>query len=68
MPSRVRVSLSQAPYDVVIEDGLLVKAGEAALGVLKPGKCAVVTDTNVGPLYAATVADSLRGAGFFRRW
>lgn len=60
----VPVPLPHAPYDVKIARGLLPQAG-AESAALFPGirRCALVTDSNVGPLYAATVADSLRACG-----
>lgn len=60
----VRVPLSDSPYDVLIGPALLGQAGKAAAGVVAPGRCAVVTDTNVGPLYAERLTRSLESAGF----
>jgi len=59
----VRVNLSTRSYDIFIGPGLLPQIGEYATGLLKRGKCAVVTDSNVGPLYAQTVMESLAAAG-----
>lgn len=51
-------------YDVIIERHSLPRIGEH-LQTIKP-TCSVmiVTDDNVGPLYASTVLDSLEQAGF----
>ncbi len=42
----------------------LAKLGEAARGVGLSGRALIVTDSNVGPLYADAVSDSLRASGF----
>jgi 3-dehydroquinate synthase len=50
---------------IVISTGVLGRAGalcRRALGQISA--CCVVTDSNVGPLYAGTVVKSLRTAGF----
>lgn len=53
------------PYRILIERGCLSRAGEEAAGVFSDtAKAVVVTDSNVGPLYARRVADSFRSAGF----
>ena len=43
--------------------GLLAGIGAAVASKLTGTKVAVITDSNVGPLYAATVLDSLKAAG-----
>lgn len=59
------VSLPGRDYDILIERGLLTRAGELCKAVLlRARKLAVVTDTNVGPLYAKWVKAALEGAGF----
>ena len=59
------VALPGREYDIVIERGLLAQAGERIRAVLpKASKLAVVTDSNVEPLYAQTVIPSLERAGF----
>ena len=46
------VALPGREYDILIARGLLPQAGERVRAVLpKAVKLAVVTDTNVGPLY-----------------
>ncbi len=60
----VHVHLSDSPYNVVIGDDALDRTGELAGSVHKPGKVAVVTDSNVAPLYADRVLTSLTRAGF----
>ena len=52
-------------YRILIERGCLGQIGPLAAGLFRPGSRAVVVcDSNVRPLYAETVAASLRGAGF----
>lgn len=63
MPA-VRVPLASHPYDVHIERGLVDRCGEAAASVIPPGRCAVVTDSHVAPLYAERVQTALRTSGF----
>ncbi|MFZ4766406.1 MAG: 3-dehydroquinate synthase [Roseimicrobium sp.] len=59
----VRVNLAERSYDVLIGFGLLPTLGTLALERLSRKKCAVVTDSNVAPLYAALVQQSLWSAG-----
>ena len=59
------VALPGREYDILIERGLLARAGELCKSALpKAAKLAVVTDTNVGPIYADKVKTSLEQAGF----
>lgn len=52
-------------YDILIQRGLLSQAGERIRDLLpKARKLAVVTDTNVHPLYYDRVKAGLRSAGF----
>ena len=60
----VSVPLQRLPYDVHVAPGLLDRAGSLAADVVKPGRCALISDANVAPLYAERVSQSLRGAGF----
>src|SRR4051812_24752426 len=60
----VDVPLAQAGYSVWIGDGLLAYCGEKIRPFHAGGKIAVVTDSNVAPIYGSAVLDSLRGAGF----
>lgn len=58
-PIEVRVELGERSYSVWIGQGLL-SALASYLPVGPWRNVAVLTDSNVGPLYAATVLDSLR--------
>ncbi|MGC1479719.1 MAG: 3-dehydroquinate synthase [Chthoniobacterales bacterium] len=60
----VEVPLAANGYEVWIGDGLLGRCGERVRGVLSGKNVALVTDSNVGPIYATSVANSLEGAGF----
>lgn len=50
-------------YDVLIGKGLLDRAGDEVQKRLHPAKAVIVTDSNVGPLYAAAVKRSLQAQG-----
>jgi len=60
----VAVELGPRSYQVQVGSGLLASLGEqiSPLGLGK--KCAIVTDSNVGPLYGEIVQSSLKAAGF----
>lgn len=52
------------PYEIRIERGCLESCGVLARLVSRAQKAAVITDSNVGPLYAGMVTASLEEAGF----
>lgn len=59
------VALPGREYDILIEGGLLERAGAHCRAVLpKARRLGVVTDSNVAPLYLERVMKSLEGAGF----
>ena len=59
------VALPGREYDILIGRGLLAQAGKRVKAVLpRARKLAVVTDSNVSPLYSAAVLASLAAAGF----
>lgn len=61
---KINVATS-SPYSIVIERGCLQKAGELSAELFSPGaRAAVVSDSNVLPIYGDAVVTSLRGAGF----
>lgn len=64
MAARIPVLLSQNPYEIIVGNETFPRAGEFIRRVLPAGKCAVVTDSNVGPLHAKTLLESLKAAGF----
>lgn len=57
------VNLPGRKYDICIGQGLLRDAGSMISGIGKVKKVAVVTDSNVGPLYGEAVKTSLAAAG-----
>lgn len=60
-----RVELGPGAHDVHVGPGLLARLGQLARGAgLAPGRAALVTDSNVAPLYAPAVVAALRTAGF----
>ena len=60
---RIRVDASSRVYDVVVGAGLLDRLGDLVRDVAGTVRCCVVTETNVGPLYADAVEASLAAAG-----
>ena len=59
------VALPGREYGILIERGLLAQSGERVRSVLpRARKLAVVTDSNVAPLYSGGVMDNLEKAGF----
>ncbi len=59
------VSLPGREYDILIERGLLDRTGEYCKAALpRARKLALVTDANVGVLYATRVKNSLESSGF----
>ena len=56
----VHVELGSKSYDIVIDRGLLPHVGSRIKTLLpKVEKVAVITDSNVGPLYASLLQESL---------
>lgn len=51
-------------YKVCIGSGLIKNAGRMISEVIKPCRAAVISDSNVFPLYGKTVKSSLAAAGF----
>ncbi|NJE79930.1 3-dehydroquinate synthase [Olsenella sp. SW781] len=60
----VRVSAASGAYDVHVGAGVLARAGAIAREAAGGGRCCVVTETNVGPLYADELEASLASAGY----
>jgi 3-dehydroquinate synthase len=62
---RFRVELGPNSHDAWIGGSLLARLGELALEAgLKPGRAALITDSNVGAIYARRARESLGAAGF----
>jgi 3-dehydroquinate synthase len=64
MTARTIVSLSRNPYEIIVGNGILDRTGEFVRKILAPAKCAVITDTNIAPLYCDAMVAALRDAGF----
>ena len=61
---QLTVELPGREYDILIGTGLLEQCGARIRAVTRAERLAVVTDSNVGPLYLKMVMDSLLRAGF----
>jgi 3-dehydroquinate synthase len=60
---KVKVELGTRGYEILIGPGLLESLGKQCLKAGLGRRCAVITDSTVGPLYAQTATASLLGAG-----
>ena len=60
---KVTVNASRV-YDIIIDKGILECAGELCAAVKKPCRAAVLTDSNVAPLYLERLERSLTSAGY----
>lgn len=60
----VPVEIPGAACRVMVGPGLIARAGALCTEAGLHGKCAVITDENVGKLHSAAVLESLRAAGF----
>jgi len=63
-PRTVHLAIPGAEYDVLVAPGLLAEAGFRLSRLSRSRKAAIVTDSNVGPLYADQLEESLASAGF----
>jgi 3-dehydroquinate synthase len=60
-----RVELGAQSHPVHVGSGILDRLGELAREAgIKPGRAALITDSNVGKLYAGRATTSLQSAGF----
>ncbi len=64
MTHDVTVDLGDRSYPIRIGSGIVETLGEACRAAGLTGRCLVVSDENVAPLYADTVFQSLEKAGF----
>lgn len=60
----LHVNIPGREYDIYIENGMLDIAGAKIKEIINPCKAAIVTDSNVNPLYGERLADSLIKEGF----
>ncbi|MEG2622522.1 MAG: 3-dehydroquinate synthase [Clostridia bacterium] len=63
MDACVRVALEQNSYDLLLGRGGLTDAGAAILRATRARRALLLTDSNVGPLYAPCVESSLARSG-----
>jgi 3-dehydroquinate synthase len=61
---KINVATGSSRYHALVGRGLLGRIGAEVAAVLPPSRCAVVADEKTAPLFAESVARSLRGAGF----
>ena len=64
MTHNVTVDLGERSYPIHIGSGILDTLGEACKAAGLKGRCLLVSDENVAPLYAEKVFQSLEKAGF----
>ena len=62
--ANVSLSLGPHSYDVHVSNGALESIGYLCNSVRLTGKAAIITDSNVGPLYAERVRQSLDDSGY----
>ncbi|MEK9832256.1 MAG: 3-dehydroquinate synthase [Rhodospirillaceae bacterium] len=60
---KIRVELGTRSYDILIGPGLIDRTGELLAERLGERRCVIVTDENVGPLYAKRLDAALRESG-----
>jgi 3-dehydroquinate synthase len=60
----VHVNLADRSYDVLVEPGLLGRAGAAIQAAGLSGRAAIISDSRVAPLHSAGLLKSLEAAGY----
>ena len=64
----IPVAIAGAPYDVVIEEGALARAGELCRPFLRKNTVPVVTDEHVAAAWRETVTASFAAQGLASEW
>ena len=65
MSSVITVKKGKYPgYDISIERGILCSVGERVRPLTKAKRAAIITDSNIAPIYLKTVLESFKRAGF----
>ena len=62
--SSIEVRTGQHSYRILIGSRLLETTADAIKEKLSPSQCAIISDTNVAPLFAEQIQKSLTAAGF----
>lgn len=62
--SVLMLNAPSAKYPIYIEEGILSRCGTVAAGILAGRRAVIVTDCNVGRLYAAVLESTLNEVGF----
>lgn len=60
----MKVNISDYSYPLYIEKGIMNNIGEEVKKIYKGNKIALITDSNVEPLYGDIVVKKLKGSGF----
>ena len=60
----LEVRAGEQRYEVLIGPGLRRDLGQLVRREFQTARCAIIVDGNVAPLFAETIGDSLRAAGF----
>jgi 3-dehydroquinate synthase len=60
----VRILAGNHEYDAIVDSGLLDRVGPLILEKARPGRCAIVSDTNISELFAVRLRRSLTTSGF----
>src|SRR5262245_35247915 len=63
MPTTIHVALAERSYDIEISRGNLNQVASFISQRRKCSRAAIITDENVGPLFAKTVVESLATGG-----
>ena len=63
-PIAIPVALQDSPYEILIGEALLERAGELAAKVGAPCRSAIISDDQVAPLYGERLLTVLKAAGF----
>jgi len=61
---KIHVNLAERSYDVICEYGLLSNIGNLISELNLGDKIAIITDSNVGPIYSTQVTNQLEKSGF----
>jgi len=67
MEKKIHVELGDRSYDVRIASGLISEVGTSISELTGAKQAVIISDSNVAPLYASRVVDSLSGAGIVSR-